>query len=457
MTTVESQSILDEETIAELEREDRAHLLHSQHYAPDHEHPLIWDHGEGVWLTDVRGRRYIDGLSSLWNVAVGHGRGELADAAAAQMRKVAFANGYNGFSNQPAIELASKVVDLCYDNMEALFFTNSGGESNEGAFKMARFYWNLQGREGKNKLISRPRAYHGSTLATSSMTGLPPFWKYFGPLVPNISHTEPPSNPESTDEPNTDGETAEWLEEAILREGPETVAAFIAEPVKGAGGVFTPSDDYFPHIREICDKYEVLLIVDEVITGFGRTGKWFALEHWGVQPDIVSVAKAITSAYIPMGAFIVSGPIAEAMNNLPADAKFMHGYTNSAHPTAAAVGLRNLQIMEDEHLVENAANMGQRLGDGLRAAFAGHPHVANIRNLGLIAGLSLVQDAEARTAFEAPGTGAQVMAHMRNEGGVIPRIINDELLMAPPLVVNSEEVDIMIDAAREAVRAVTGA
>ena len=372
------------------------------------------------------------------------------------MRKVAFANGYNGFSNEPAIRLASKVIDLCYDNMAALFFTNSGGESNEGAFKMARFYWNLQGREGKNKLISRPRAYHGSTLATSSMTGLPPFWKYFGPLVPNISHTEPPSNPESTDEPNTDGETAEWLEEAILREGPETVAAFIAEPVKGAGGIFTPSDDYFPHIREICDKYEVLLIADEVITGFGRTGKMFALEHWGVQPDIVSIAKAITSAYVPMGAFIVSEPIADAMKHLPADAKFMHGYTNSAHPTAAAVGLRNLQIFEDEQLVENAAAMGARLGDGIRAAFEGHPHVTNIRNLGLMCGLSLVQDAEQGTAFAEPGTGTRVMAHMRDEGQVIPRIINDELLMAPPLVINADEVDFMVHAAREAVKAVTG-
>jgi putrescine aminotransferase len=450
-------TILDEQTITQLEQEDHAHLLHSQHYAPDHEHPLIFDHGEGVWLTDVRGRRYIDGLSSLWNVAVGHGRGELADAAAAQMRKVAFANGYNGFSNEPAIRLASKVIDLCYPNMEALFFTNSGGESNEGAFKMARFYWNLQGRHDKIKLISRPRAYHGSTLATASMTGLPPFWKYFGPLVPNISHTEAPPNPESTDQPNTDGETAEWLEHAILREGPDTVAAFIAEPVKGAGGVFTPSDDYFPHVREICDKYDVLLLADEVITGFGRTGKWFALENWGVQPDIVSIAKAITSAYIPMGAFIVSAPIAEAMRNLPADAKFMHGYTNSAHPAAAAVGLRNLQIMEDENLVENAANMGQLLGDKLHEAFDGHPHVTNIRRLGLMAGLSLVQDAEAGAPFDTPGTGAKVMAHMRDEGGVIPRIINDELLMAPPLVVNAEEVGIMVDATREAVRSVTGA
>ena len=216
---------MDENQISQLIQDDRAHMLHSQHYAPDHENPMIFVSGKGVWIKDIHGKEYIDGLSSLWNVAVGHGRIELAEAAAEQMGKIAFANGYNGFSNIPAIQLATKVIDLCYDNMSALFFTNSGGEANEGAFKMARFYWNLQGKHNKVKLIARPRSYHGSTLATASMTGLPPFWKYFGPLLPNISHTEPPSNRESVDLPNTDGETAEWLEEAFLREGPEPEAA----------------------------------------------------------------------------------------------------------------------------------------------------------------------------------------------------------------------------------------
>ena len=443
---------MDEAEIAQLIHDDRAHMLHSQHYAPDHENPMIFVSGKGVWLKDIHGKEYIDGLSSLWNVAVGHGRVELAEAAAEQMEKIAFANGYNGFSNIPAIQLATKVVDLCYDNMRALFFTNSGGESNEGSFKMARFYWNLRGKHNKVKLISRPRSYHGSTLATASMTGLPPFWKYFGPLLPNISHTEPPSNRESVDTPNTDGETAEWLEEAILREGPDTVAAFIAEPVKGAGGIFTPSKDYFPHIREICDRYDVLFIADEVITGFGRTGKWFALEHWGVQPDIVSIAKAITSAYIPMGAFIVSDKIAEEMRNLPEDAKFMHGYTNSAHPTAAAVGLRNLQIMEDEKLVENAASMGERLSSKLQESFEGHPHITNIRSLGLMAGFSIVKNSSTGEPFDiSEGYGKRVLAHMRDEGHVLPRNINDEILLAPPLVVNAEEIDQIISATVNAI------
>ena len=448
---------LTEQAISGLVRDDLAHLIHPQWYAPDHQDPVIFDHGEGVWLVDVRGRRYIDGLSSLWNVAVGHGRTELADAAAEQMRKVAFTNNYTGFSNVPAIELAAKVVDLSYDNMAGVYFTNSGSESNEGALKTARFYWNLVGRGSKVKLIARERSYHGGTLATSSMTGLPAFWKYFGPLVPEIVHTERPENLECDCEPNTDGECAHWLEAAIEREGADSVAAFIAEPVKGAGGVWTPSADYFPRVREICDRHDVLLIVDEVITGFGRTGRWFALEHWDVQPDIVSVAKAITSGYIPMGAFIVSEPIMQALQDLPADARFMHAYTNSAHPTAAAVALRNLRIFEDEKLVDNAEAMGQRLGDGLRAALGEHPHVTNIRNLGLIAGFSLVSEAASATPYEpSQGVGGKVALHLREEGGVITRFVGDQIVLAPPLIVSAEEIDIILAAVTAAVNAATG-
>ena len=446
---------IDDATYAQYVHEDLAHLIHPQYYAPDHQAPVIFDHGNGVWLTDVKGKRYIDALASLWNVAVGHGRGELADAAAEQIRKVAFTNNYTGFSNVPAIQLAAKVVSLAYDNMAAVFFTNSGSESNEGAFKTARFYWNLQGRPSKVKLIARERAYHGGTLTTSAMTGLPAFWKYFGPLDPNVVHTKQPDNLECDCEPNSDGECAHWLEAAILREGPDTVAAFIAEPVKGAGGVWTPAAGYFERIREICDRYEVLFIADEVITGFGRTGKWFALENWNVRPDILSIAKAITSGYIPMGAFIVSKPIADALQELPPDARFMHAYTNSAHPTASAVGLRNLQIIEDDHLIENAAKMGERLGDGLRQALGGNAHVTNQRHLGLIAGLTLVDQPGTPYAASA-GVGGKVARHMREEGGVITRFVGDNLVFAPPLMVSASEVDQIIEATARAITEVAG-
>ena len=448
---------VDPQTYADLTREDLAHLLHPQYYAPDHQQPVIFDHGQGVWLTDLQGRRYIDGLSSLWNVAVGHGRTELAEAAAEQMKKLAFANSYTGFSNVPAIQLAAKVADLVYEDLTGVFFTNSGSESNEGAFKAARFYWNLRGKPMKTRIIARERAYHGGTLATTAMTGLPAFWKYFGPFLPEVVHTRRPDNIECDCAPNTDGECAHWLEAAIEREGAENIAAFIAEPVKGAGGVWTPADDYFVKIREICDRNEVLFIADEVITGFGRTGKWFALERYGVQPDILSIAKAITSGYVPMGAFIVSEQIMSALQQLPSDARFMHAYTNSAHPTAAAVGLRNLRIIEEERLVENAATMGDRLGGGLRRALGGHAHVTNIRNLGLIAGFSLVKDAEAATSYEvSEGIGRQVARHMREEGGVITRFVGDQIVLAPPLVIATAEVDQIVGAIEAAVRSVTG-
>lgn len=448
---------MDEQAIDRLVQTDLTHLIHPQYYAPDHADPVIFDRGSGVWLTDVRGRRYIDGLASLWNVAVGHGREELAEAAAEQMRKIAFTNSYTGFSNVPAIELASKVSGLAYDNMAGVYFTNSGSESNEGALKTARFYWNLRGRPSKVKLIARERAYHGGTLATTAMTGLPAFWKYFGPLPAEIVHTREPEGLECACEKNADGECACWLEAAIEREGADTVAAFIAEPVKGAGGVWTPAAEYFPKVREICDRHEVLFIADEVITGFGRTGHWFALERWGVQPDILTVAKAITSGYVPLGAFLVSAEIMEALSDVPADARFMHAYTNSAHPTAAAVALRNLRIFEEERLVERAAQMGERLGEGLRGALDDHPHVTNLRSLGLIAGLTLVRDAASGAAYEpGEGIGGRVAAHMRERGGVITRFVGDQIVLAPPLVISDEEVDQIVAAVADAVEAVTG-
>ena len=454
--TASKSAMLDEATIATLIRDDLAHLIHPQYFAPDHAHPVIYDHGEGVWLTDVEGKRYIDGLASLWNVAVGHGRAELADAAAAQMRKAAFVNNYTGFSNVPAIELATKLTSgLAYDNLAGVFFTNSGSESNEGALKTARFYWNLQGRPEKVKLIARPRAYHGGTLLTTAMTGLPAFWKYFGPLPPEVVHTEPPAEPCDC-VPNTDGECACWLETAIEREGAETVAAFIAEPVKGAGGVWTPADEYFGKVRAICDANDVLFIADEVITGYGRTGRWFALERWGVQPDILAMSKALTSGYVPMGGFLVSDVIMEALRETPPDARFMHAYTNSAHPTGAAVALRNLEIIEDEGLVTNAQAMGDRLGQGLRDTLGEHPHVTNIRQLGLMAGLSLVRDASTGGRYEASeGVGGRVARHLREEGSVITRFVGDEIVLAPPLVINAEEVDQIVAALAAAVRAVT--
>ena len=432
---------------------DIAHVIHPQYLQAEARNAIVLVKGEGAVLTDARGREYIDGLSSLWNVAVGHGRKELAEAAARQMSELAFANGYTGFSNLPAIELAEKVCAISYPNMSGVFFANSGSEANEVAFKLARFHWYLKGKMEKVKIIARRQAYHGGTLATTAATGLAPFWRGFGPLDPTFVRTG--TNycyrcEWNKTYPGCGLECSIALEDTIIREGPDTVAAFLAEPVQGAGGVIPPEPEFFPKVREICDRHNVLLIADEVITGFGRTGRWFALRHWDVQPDIVAFAKAVTSAYVPLSGAVVSRDIHQAMLASEGD-RFMHGFTNSAHPTACAVALRNLQIFEEENLVENAAALGARLHEGLRTLLE-EDGVGDVRGLGLIAGVQLMQDVEKRKPFSIDlGVGGRLVAACR-ERGLISRNIADNYLLAPPLVTPPETIDRIVAILRESIR-----
>ncbi|MEX2158233.1 MAG: aspartate aminotransferase family protein [Dehalococcoidia bacterium] len=435
---------------------DRAHVLHPQYHASDHTDPIVYVRGEGAVLWDVNGNEYIDALSALWNVALGYGRKELADAAAQQMRELAFSNAYVGYSNVPSIRLAERLMQLVYPNMEAVFFANSGSEAVEVALKIARYYWFLQGKTEKVKIIARKEAYHGGTLGSTAATGLPPFHKGFGPLAPGFVRVETcyPYRHVGGSE-GCDLSCVDAVEQAILSEGVDTVAAVIAEPVHGAGGVIVPGERYWPRLREVCDKHGVLLIADEVITGFGRTGKWFALEHWGVQPDIMTVAKAITSAYVPLSAAIYTGVIHETIQQAPADAKFMHGYTNAGHPTACAVALRNLQIMEEEGLIERAAELGERLLGGLRG-LADHPHVGDVRGLGLIAGVELVADKKTKAPFEvSEGVGGRLLKELRKRG-IITRIKGDSILFAPPFVTEPQQIDQIVEATGESIKAVVG-
>ncbi|MBI2879929.1 MAG: aspartate aminotransferase family protein, partial [Candidatus Rokubacteria bacterium] len=274
---------------AELVKDDQAHLIHSLHHPLDHAEPLIYVEGKGAVVKDIQGKEYIDGLAGLWNVAVGHGREELARAASEQMKTLAYFSGYVGSSNVPAIRLATRLVELAYKNLTAVFFTCGGAESNESAFKTARFYWKAKGKPEKVKIIARENAYHGVTGQAMSATGMPLYWKMFEPRVPGFVHIQAPYPYRFQGARPGEGvgqAAARELEEKILAEGPETVAAFIAEPIIGGGGVIVPPDDYFPRVREICTRHQVLFIADEVITGFCRTGQWFALTHWGVEPDI---------------------------------------------------------------------------------------------------------------------------------------------------------------------------
>jgi adenosylmethionine-8-amino-7-oxononanoate aminotransferase len=442
--------------VSTLLTEDRQHLLHPLYHPADHAEPHIWVRGSGATLTDASGREYLDGLSCLWNVNAGHGRRELAEAAAEQMAVLAFSTNYAGSANVPAIRLARRLTELAYPNLTAVYFTSGGAESNESAFKTARFYWKAKGRPDKVKVISRQFAYHGVTLATMSATGIPAYTKMFEPRVPNFVQTAAPYGYRL--DGVKPGESvglaaARMLEETILREGPETVAAVIAEPVQGAGGIIVPPDDYFPRVREICTKHDVLFIADEVITGFGRTGRMFALERWKLQPDIMAFAKGITSGYLPLGGIMISQPIHQAMLSVPYGDRWMHAYTYSGHPTCCAVALRNLEIIDKEGLVERAEKMGSRLLAGLRTLM-GLKAVGEVRGLGLMCAVELVADRATKAAFDpTKNVIGRVKAEMEARG-LFTRVVRDIILLAPPLVVTETQVDRIVEIVGASIHAV---
>ena len=447
---------MTESNLTELLQQDRQHLIHPLHHPDDHVEPLVLVKGEGAVVWDAQGREYLDGLAGLWNTNVGHGRKELAEAGAAQMRTLAFSSGYIGSSNIPAIQLSTRLSQLAYPSLNTVFFTSGGAESNESAFKTARFYWKAKGKPEKIKIISRWHAYHGVTMAAMSATGIQPFWKMFEPRVPGFVHVQAPypyrfegARPDET----IGAAAARALEEAIVEQNPDTVAAFIAEPVQGAGGVIVPPDDYFPRVREICSRHKILFIADEVITGFGRTGQWFALGRWGVEPDIMSFAKGVTSGYLPLGGIMVSDEIAETIKSVAPENRWMHAFTYSGHPACCAVALKNLEIIERERLVERAGKMGRRLLDQL-IELKSLDIVGDVRGLGLMAGIELVADGAAKTPFDPKLKVGELVRRAMLERGVFTRIRNDVILLAPPLVVREDEIDRIAAVVRSSIQAV---
>ncbi|MEZ4868121.1 MAG: aspartate aminotransferase family protein [Caldilineaceae bacterium] len=438
-----------------LVEQDQHYLLHPLHHPSALENALIFESGQGVWMRTTEGKEVIDGLAGLWNVLIGHGRVELADAARDQMATLAYCSNYAGSANIPAIRLAERLAAFAYPDLKTTFFTSGGAESNESAFKTVRHYWKRMGKPGKVKVIARTHAYHGITLAAMSATGLTSYWPMFEPRVPNFLHIPSPYPYRFAGEVKA-GETigtaaARLLEEAILREGPDTVGAFIAEPVQGAGGVIVPPDDYFPRVREICDQYEVLFIADEVITGFGRTGEWFALNRWGVQPDIMSFAKGITSGYLPLGGIQISDKIRDVIMNAPANERWMHAYTYSGHPTCCAVALANLDVLEQEDMVGNAGRMGQRLLEGLQALETEFEVIGNVRGLGLMCAVEFVAD----RATKAPANLGEKVRKACVSRGLFTRAIGDILAFAPPLMISAEEVDKVLEILGESIAEVT--
>lgn len=432
---------------------DREHLIHPLHHPSAHAGTRLWVSGKGAIITDSAGRDYIDGLSGLWNVNVGHGREELADAARDQMATLAYHSSYAGSSNEKAIALAERLSRLTYPSINTFFFTSGGAEASETSFKTARFYWKALGKPEKVKVISRHRAYHGLTLAAMSATGLPAFWPMFEPRTPGFLHIDAPDPyrfVNTTPEVSLGIAAANALEEAILREGPDTVAAFIAEPIQGAGGVIIPPADYFARIREICTRHDVLFIADDVITGFGRTGRWFGLDHYAVEPDIVQFAKGITSGYVPLGGVGVSDTVRDVINGVPPAKRWMHAFTYSGHPTCCAVALANLDIIEHEGLVERSATSGARLLERLRT-LESLENVGHVRGQGLIAAVEVVADKNTKSLFPAEAAVTQKLTEAMLERGLYTRVVMDCICVAPPLVSTDAQLDQIVDTVREAV------
>ena len=442
---------------AALLAKDHRHLIHPLHHTAGHVDGRIWVRGEGSYLYDADGNQFIDGLSCLWNVSAGHGRRELADAAAAQMNALAFSSSYAGGSNRAAIELAERLAALAAPRINNFYFTCGGGESTDSNIKVARYYWKAQGKPEKLKVIGRAWGYHGVTFGAMYATGIGAYWPDFGPMLPGFSHIPSPDPyhypaPEDGSSPGI--AAANELEREILKQGPETVAMFIAEPVQGAGGVIVPPADYFPRIREICDQYEVLLVADEVITGFGRTGKMFGLEHYNVQPDLIQFAKSITSGALPLGGIGLSDEIAETITASPRP--WMHAYTYSGHPTSCAVALATLDIVENEDLPGQAATKGDVFLRRLHEALDDLPQVGNVRGLGLMAGVEIVKDKASKEWFAADhGLGAKLTKAMMKRG-LYTRVRSEVICLAPPLTTDQSILDEMVEIVRDSVVEVTG-
>ena len=408
---------------------------------------------EGVWLTDSEGARILDGMAGLWCVNIGYGRTDLGEAAARQMTELPYYNCFFKTANPPAVEFAAKLAEISPGDCNRVIFGSGGSETNDTFVRLARAYWSVRGEEKRVNFITRRLSYHGSTQAAASLGGLDVLHKRFGIPLPNFHHVLPPY-PFAEKRAGEDSEAfglraAKAVEEKILELGPETVAAFLGEPVMGAGGVIIPPDNYWPEVQRICRAHGILFGLDEVITGFGRTGTWFAAEHWGLEPDTVSTAKGISSGYLPLSALLVSDRIAETYMDSGAD--FMHGYTYAGHPAACAVGLANVTAMQEECIVERFAEEGApHLAAALHEALDDHPLVGEVRTLGGIAAVEMVADKASLRRFDPVGqVGITCREHCVTLG-LISRAVRDSMVLCPPLIITNDEIDEMVARLRKA-------
>jgi len=414
--------------------------------------PRVITKAEGVYLWDSEGNRLLDGMAGLWCVNIGYGRAELAEAASHQMRELPYYNTFFQTSHPPVIELSATLARLTPGDLNRFFFGGSGSEANDTVVRLVRTYWDVMGKPGKKTIIARHNAYHGSTVAAASLGGMKPMHAQSGLPIPDIVHiAQPYWFDEGGDlEPEEFGiRAARALADEIDRLGEARVAAFIAEPVQGAGGVIVPPDSYWPEVKRICAERDILFIADEVICGFGRLGRWFGSHHYDLQPDLMCMAKGITSGYLPLGAVAISDRIAEPM--IDRAGEFFHGYTYSGHPTCAAVAVENLRILESEHIIERVHDHTAGYFEKAWQTLSDHPLVGEARSVGLMGALELVPDKPSRKRFDDPGKVGEICRDACLENGLVMRAVRDSMVVSPPLIISDQEIDELVDKARRSV------
>ncbi|RKF12940.1 aspartate aminotransferase family protein [Roseovarius spongiae] len=434
---------------AELQALDAAHHMHPFTHNDElaEKGARVITRARGVTLTDSDGNEYLDAMAGLWCVNIGYGRDEIAEVAARQMRELPYYNTFFQTSHVPGIALAAKLAELAPGDLNHVFFAGSGSEANDTNIRLVRTYWAQKGQPEKNIIISRKNAYHGSSMGSASLGGMTPMHEQGGLPIPDVHHIDQPHWWDEGGEMSREEfglERARQLEKAIQELGPDRVAAFIGEPVQGAGGVVIPPDSYWPEIQRICDEYGILLIADEVICGFGRTGKWFGSQTYGIRPHIMTLAKGLSSGYAPIGASVVCEEVAAVIDAC----EFNHGYTYSGHPVTAAVALENLRILEEENIVDRVAEHAAPYLGEKWAGLADHPLVGEARTIGMMGTIALTPDASARAKF-AGNAGDVGLICRENcfQNGLVMRHVGDRMIISPPLVITDAEIDTLVERA----------
>jgi putrescine aminotransferase len=441
-------------TTAEWQEIDRLHHLHpfTDFKALGKKGSRIITRADGVYLWDSEGNRILDGMAGLWCVNVGYGRRELAEAAYRQMLELPYYNCFFQTSHTPAIELAEMLSEVTQPQLNHVFYTSSGSEASDTVIRIVRRYWDLLEQPARKIIISRINAYHGSTLGGASLGGQRPMHEQGGLPIPGIVHIEQPywyadGGDMSPDEFGL--KVARALEEKIQVLGPENVAAFIGEPIQGAGGVIVPPETYWPEVRRICREYGILLAVDEVICGFGRTGKWFGCDYYGLEPDLMPIAKGLSSGYQPIGGVMVSDRVANVLTEKGDE--FAHGYTFQGHPTACAVAVENIRIMQRERIIENVEKETAPYLQARLRELEGHPLVGEVRGVGFLGAIELVKDKRKREFFDPAGKVGTLCRDFCFDNGLIMRAVRDTMILSPPLIMTKEHVDELIEKARRCI------